>query len=163
MYEWKIFFQAIYPKSLIPRHSTLVMSWLDSSQGASTIDDMERVQPTKGQGLTWPPCVTRGTGADTQLPLFHNSSNLTREMKQQSLSRAFHRGTPWVKMSTICRLHLTLDLSRLLLNTYTVKGAVIGFCGKIVGIWIHRPNKYTPSFSAPSEAHPTKFMDAQLG
>lgn len=87
---------------------------------ASVVAYMERMRCNQWRANMITMCHP-GTGPDTQLWLFHNSSDLSREIKQQSLSRAFNPSTLWVKMSTICQLHLMLNLSRLLTNTYTVK------------------------------------------
>lgn len=102
-----ILFQGINSKSLVPGHSSLVMSGLDSGHGRAQWM-AHREHRGRHAGL-----VTRGQ--------FHNSSDLTREMKQQSLSRAFNPGTPWVKTSATCQLRSTLNLSWLLPNTYTVR------------------------------------------
>lgn len=107
-------FKAFAPRTLLPCD---VVAW--QRTWASTMDDTERIHYS--QQRTGTVVCHAGTGADMQLWLFHNSSDLTREIKQQSLSRVFNPGAPWVKMSTICQLHLTLNLSWLLPNTYTVK------------------------------------------
>lgn len=59
---------------------------------ASVVAYMERMRCNQWRANMITMCHP-GTGPDIQLWLFHNSSDLSREIKQQSLSRAFNPST----------------------------------------------------------------------
>lgn len=115
LHECRVLFKGIYAKSLESRSASLcvavarkLMRW----QRENTLTAI------KGQGLTRPPRAQ-------ELPrncccfIIHQIS--PEKINQRSLSRAFNPHKLWVKVSTMCQLRLTPNLSQRLTNTCTVR------------------------------------------
>lgn len=144
----KYCFRVSSPRTLLPLWCHSLTVDMDKHNGWHRENTL---QPTKDRG--WHDRrVSCGHGSwHATIWLFHNSSDLNPEKWNSSPCQEHLIQAPaWVKMSTICQLHLTRNLSRLLPNTYTVKWQRTKEVGTEVGTEAGRRGKEKADMKDPA-------------